>query len=263
MGYVFDFNDAVAYEQWLNKDGNQRIVALENRLLVEMLHPRFGERLLDIGCGAGASLMPFLGKGIQLTGVDPSPYMLDVAKKKIGHRVDFHRAFAEDLPFEDNSFDYATLCLSLEFAQDPRKALAEACRVAKDGVFVGTLNKYAFKSFQRRIHGIFKTSIYNHARFFSIGEIKYLFTSLLGDVPVAWQTTCHFPGMKNRFVERFENSEFARKSPFGAFAGIMALPIPRYRTHPLKLKSAAKALASNSRPVSCAEKKRESGRWKG
>ena len=260
MGYVFDFNDAVAYDQWLNKDGNQGIIDLENRLMVEMLHPRFGERLLDIGCGAGASLMPFLGKGIQLTGVDPSPYMLDIAKKKVGHRVDLHRAHAEDLPFEDNSFDYATLCLSLEFVDDPRKALGEACRVAKDGVFVGTLNKYALKAFQRRIRGVFKSTIYNRARFFSIGEIRYLFTSLLGDVPITWQTTCHFPGMTNLLIEKFEKSKFVRKSPFGAFAGIMALPMPRFRTQPLKLKSVAKAVASNSRPASCAEKKVKGGR---
>jgi SAM-dependent methyltransferase len=260
MSYVFDFNDAVAYEQWLNKEGNQRIVDLENRLMVEMLRPKFGDRLLDIGCGAGASLMPFIGKGIQLTGVDPSPYMLDIAKKKIGHRVDFHRADAEDLPFDDNSFDYATLCLALEFSDDPRKALGEACRVAKDGVFVGMLNKYALKAFQRRIRGIFTKTVYNRARFFSIGEIKYLFTSLLGNVPITWQTTCHFPCMTNQLFDNFERSSFARKSPFGAFAGILAQPVPRFRTTPLKLKSvSANSLASNSRPVSCAEKKVEIG----
>jgi len=259
MGYVFDFNDAVAYEQWLNKDGNQKIIDLENRLMVEMLHPRFGQRILDIGCGAGASLMPFIGKGIQLTGVDPSPYMLDIAKKKVGHRVDFHRAHAEELPFDDNSFDYAMLCLSLEFADDPRKALEEACRVAKDGVFVGTLNKYALKAFQRRIRGIFKTTVYNRARFFSINEIKYLFTALLGDVPVTWRTACHFPGITNQLIDNFEQSKFARKSPFGAFAGIMVQPVPRFRTTPLKLKSmSANSVPSNSRPVRCAEKKVES-----
>ena len=53
MSHVFDFNDAQAYDRWLKKDGNQRIVDLENRLLVEMLRPKFGDRLLDIGCGAG------------------------------------------------------------------------------------------------------------------------------------------------------------------------------------------------------------------
>jgi hypothetical protein len=123
-------------------------------------------------------------------------------------------------------------------------------------VFVGMLNKYALKAFQRRIRGIFTKTVYNRARFFSIGEIKYLFASLLGDVPITSQTTCHFPGMTNQLVDNFERSDFARKSPFGAFAGILAQPVPRFRTTPLKLKSvSANSLASNSRPVSCAEKK--------
>jgi len=134
--------------------------------------------------------------------------------------------------------------------------------VAKDAVFVGILNRYALKAFQRRVRGIFKSTVYNRARFFSIGELKYLFTSLLGDVPVTWQTTCHFPGTTNRLVERFEKSKFAAKSPFGAYAGIMALPVPRFRTQPLKLKtSGAKAVPSNGRPVSCIEKK-AGNRWK-
>ncbi len=260
MGYVFDFNDAVRYEQWLNRDSNRQVVDLENQLLVEMLHPRFGERILDIGCGGGASLMPFLGKGIQLTGIDPSPYMLDIARRKLGHRVDFYQGFAEDLPFDDNSFDYATLCLTLEFADDSRKALEEACRVAKDGVFVGILNKYALKAIGRRIQGIFRKTIFNRARFFSIGEVKYLFTALLGDVPMEWQSISCFPVMKNTLIADVANSRMLRKSPFGAFAGIMAQPVPRFRTWPLTLRPVSTgAMPSKSRPVGCTEKE---GRFK-
>ena len=261
MGYVFDFNDSASYAQWLKADCNQQTIELECRLMTGMLHPLCGERLIDIGCGTGASLMAFLGKGIQLTGVDPSPYMLDVATKNLGHRVDLHRAYAEDLPFEDNSFDYASVCLTLEFVEDPQKALEEACRVAKDGVFIGILNKYAFKALQRRIKGIFTPTIYNHARFFSIGEIKYLIYKLIGDVPVSWKTTCQFPGIFHRFIYRIETSTLAQRSPFGAFAGIMVLPVPRFVAKPITLKSAAaKAVPSNRRPVSCAEKKIEGGR---
>lgn len=258
MGYVFDFKDAEAYAQWACRDGNQRIIDLENRVMMEMLRPVCGDRLLDIGCGTGASLAPFLGRGIQLTGVDPSPYMLDIAKKKFGNRVDLHRAHAEDLPFEDNAFEYAALCLCLEFADDPEKALAEACRVAKDGIFVGILNKYSVKAFQRRVKGVFVSTIYNKARFFSIGEIKEMFYSLLGNAPVRWQTTCHFPGWRNHWIDSLESFSLVKKSPFGAFAGIMALPVPRFRTKPLELKvPAAKPVQANSRPVSCAEKKAE------
>ncbi|RJP84502.1 MAG: class I SAM-dependent methyltransferase [Desulfobacteraceae bacterium] len=261
MGYVFDFKDAEAYDRWACKSGNQQTIDLENRLMVEMLRPSYGDRLLDIGCGTGSSLLPFLGRGIQLTGVDPSPYMLDIAGKKFGNCVDLHRAPAENLPFDDNAFEYASLCLSLEFADDPKKALAEACRVAKDGIFIGILNKYSFKAFQRRMKGVFVHTIYNHARFFSIGEIRQLFFSLLGNAPVSWQTTCHFPGWNNQWIDRLEAPKFVKKSPFGAFAGILALPVPRFRTQPLELKvPAAKPVKANNRPVSCAEKTGKMGR---
>jgi hypothetical protein len=125
--------------------------------------------------------------------------------------------------------------------------------VAKDGVFVGILNKYAIISLQRRIKGIFQTTIYNRARFFSINEIKNLFYSLLGEVPVSWRTVCQFPWISdNNFIYRIENSRIAQKSPFGAFAGIMALPVPRFRTSPLTLKRrAGQSAPSGGRAIVC------------
>jgi len=253
MGYVFEFSDAIAYEKWLAEDRNEAVIGLESRLMVEMVQPNVGESLVDIGCGTGASLKPFLGKGIQLTGVDPSPYMLDIAQKKFGQRVDLHQAYAEKLPFDDNTFNHACLCLTLEFCEDPRKALEEACRVAKDSVFVGILNKYAFKALQRRIRGIFKTTIYNRARFFSAGEIKRMLLSLLGNVPMSSRTVCQFPGISNPLIYRIESSGSAQRSPFGAFAGIIAIPVPRFRTTPLMLKSPVNKTAPSSTPVaSCA-----------
>ena len=135
MGHVFEFNDAREYESWL-KSPNRRFAAeLESRLMMDMLKPMSGETLLDIGCGTGASLQPFLDFGLQVTGIDASPYMLDMAIEKVHNRVDFYRGFAEDLPFDDNSFNYATLITALEFVDEPRQALEEACRVAKDKVF--------------------------------------------------------------------------------------------------------------------------------
>jgi ubiquinone/menaquinone biosynthesis C-methylase UbiE len=249
MGYVFEFSDVVAYENWLKQGRNQAIVRLEHRLMLEMIQPKVGESLVDIGCGTGASLEPFLGKGISLTGVEPSTYMLDVARKKIGIKVDFHQAHAEDLPFDDNSFHYACLCLTLEFCENPKKALEEACRVAKDGVFVGLLNKYAFTAMKRRLRGIFQTTIYNRARFFSAGEVKQMLFTILGNAPIASRTICQFPGLTHPWITRLESSRFAQRSPFGAFAGIMAVPVPRFRTTPLTLKCPVNKTAPSSSPV--------------
>ncbi len=257
MGYVFDFKDAVSYDRQSAAKKDHPAVRMQRQLMVEMVKPMFGDRLLDIGCGTGNSLMPFMGKGISLTGVDPSPYMLDFAREHLGKRVDLHRAFAEDLPFDDNAFDYAVLSLSLEFARDPAKALAEACRVAKDGVFVGILNKYGLKSVAYRIGGIFRPTVYRHARFFGISEVRGLFFRFLGDVPITWKTVCHVPGAQYPLINRLAASQVSRKFPFGDFAGILAQPVPRFRTTPLFLKHPSpRSRPSRSQVASCAKEVR-------
>lgn len=240
MGYVFDFNDAKAYEEWFNQPGNKFAAELESGLMIDMLEPMPGETVLDIGCGTGASLLPFLEKGLQATGIDPSPYMLDIAKKNLGSRVDFHRGFAEDLPFDDNSFNYACLVTTLEFVDDYQKALEEACRVAKDKIFIGVLNRYAIKGIQRRVKGVFTKTIYNHARFFSVWELKRNIRSILGDPPISWRTVCQLPSGSGMIASRIERSNLAQRFPFGAFAGMVVTLVPRFRTRPLAIPVQAK-----------------------
>lgn len=254
MGYVFDFKDAVSYDQLAAAGADYPANRLQRQLMVEMVKPLFGDHLVDIGCGAGHSLAPFMGKGISLTGVDPSPYMLDFARRNLGTRVDLHRAFAENLPFDDNAFDYAVLSLSLEFVKDPAKAVAEACRVAKDSVFVGIVNKYGMRSVYYRISGIFRYSVYNHARFFSVGEVRRLFYRFLGNVPMMWETVCRIPGERYPLIQRIADARISRKFPLGDFAGILAQPVPRFRTTPLFLKQpAARSGPSGSQVASCAK----------
>ncbi len=236
MGYVFDFNDAKAYERWFNTPQNRFIADLGSRLMVDMLSPMRGEALLDIGCGTGASLLPFIEKGLNVTGLDPSPYMLDIALENLGNRADLYRGFAEDLPFDDNSFNFACLVTSLEFVDDPQKALEEACRVAKDRIFIGVLNKYAIKGIERRVRGIFTKTIFNHARFYSVLEMKQIIRTILGQVPVSWRTVCQLPAGSGKIAHNLEQSKLVQRFPFGAFAGIVVALVPRFRTRPLAMK---------------------------
>ena len=233
MGYVFDFNDAMYYEGWLNHPKNRFAVDLEKHLMLNALKPVHGESILDIGCGTGSGLQTFLDEGLQVTGLDPSPYMLDIASKKFGHRADLHRGVAEDLPFDDNSFNYACLVTTLEFVEDPKKALEEACRVAKDKIFLGVLNRYAIKGVHRRIKGVFTRTIYNQARFFSVWQLKDIIRSLLGDVPISWRTVCQFSGSPSLITSKIEQFSLMQKCPFGAFIGMGVTLVPRFRTRPL------------------------------
>jgi len=235
MGYVFDFNDAGAYEKWLNKPANQKSMALGNKLMLAILNPSPGKRVLDIGCGTGASLRPLIDAGLQGTGLDPSPYMLDIAAGNLGARVDLHRGFAEALPFEDNCFDYACMNITLEFVEDAGKAIQEACRVAKKKVFLGVLNRYAFKGVQLRISGIFTKTVFNHARFYSVWELKRKIRDLMDNVPIAWRTTCHLPNVTGRLAQKVEQSTLLQRCPFGMFAGMVVTLVPRYITQPLTI----------------------------
>ena len=93
MGYVFNFHDAIEYDRRSHDQRDSFAASLKTRLMLHMLKPMRGESLLDIGCGAGASLLPFLETGLDLTGIDPSPYMLDFACKNLNNHAEIHRIF--------------------------------------------------------------------------------------------------------------------------------------------------------------------------
>jgi SAM-dependent methyltransferase len=236
MAYVFNFNDAREYVQWMSQPRNQWALALECELMINLLKPVPGESILDIGCGAGFGTQSLLGKGLNVTGLDPSPYMLDLCLARVGHRADLYRGYAEDLPFDDNAFNHAIFVVSLEFVNDPVKAIEEACRVAKDKVFLGFLNRFALKGAQRWRTGFSGAEIFKHARLFSVWELKSMVRSVVGPVPVSWRTVCQLPHGNTRMLQSFEASDFVQRCPFGAFAGMVATMMPRFRTRPLALR---------------------------
>ncbi len=236
MGYVFDFKDAGNYDAWFEKPKNRHGLDLEIKLIHSLVNPRKGQRLLDVGCGTGMSLAPFLDQGLSLTGIDSSPYMLDKAAQRFGDQVDLHRGLAEDLPFDDNAFDTVLLFTSLEFTDRPAKAIEEACRVAKDRVVIGVLNRYAPLNMVRRFKGFFFPNVYTHAHFFSIGELKMILRSILGRVPVKWRTTLQFPFVYGSWIAYVENLGLVQRSYCGTLIGMRIKPVPKFRTRPLELK---------------------------
>lgn len=236
MGYVFDFKDAGNYDAWIDKGKNRHCLDLEIKLMLDLLSPEKGQRILDIGCGTGISLAPLLEKGLSLTGIDPSPYMLDLAHKRLGEKVDLHRGMAEDLPFDDNSFDAALLFTSLEFTDRPAKAIEEACRVARDRVVIGVLNRYAPQNMFRRFKSFFFANIYTNAHFFSIWELQQILFAILGNVPVKWRTTPQFPFVSGPWASYVENLALVQKSFCGSLIGMQIKPVPKFRTRPLALK---------------------------
>lgn len=246
MGYVFDFQDALHYEQLMSRPENRLAVAREARLLLDMLKPMAGKTVLDIGCGIGMNFRPLFDEGLQVTGLDASPYMIDIVERKFGNRVDLHRVKAEDLPFDDNTFNYACMTNTLEFVEDPQRVLEEACRVTRGKLYIGILNRYAINGIQLRVKGVFTETIYNRAKFFSVWELKKMVRNLMGDVPISWRTACQLPTMFGQMAHKIEQINAVQRCPFGAFVGMVITLVPRFRTKPLSLRYRPKRTTSEA-----------------
>ncbi|WP_029896269.1 class I SAM-dependent methyltransferase [Desulfohalovibrio reitneri] len=141
------------YQDWYETPQGLFAYGRERALLGHMLSAwrRRGRRLLEIGCGPGVFLHFLWESGFDVTGLDASAVMLAAARERLGNRADLHLGRAEELPYEDDEFDYAVLLTMLEFSDDPRTVLAEAVRVASRGVMVAVLNRFSLYYLSRGI----------------------------------------------------------------------------------------------------------------
>lgn len=95
--------------------------------------------LLDIGTGTGTLAGVFAAQGAKVTGVDISRGMLEQARKKHGHRVQFNQAPAHAPgPYDDDSFDMVSTAFVLhEMPADYRaRVLGEMKRLAGQKVLI-------------------------------------------------------------------------------------------------------------------------------
>jgi SAM-dependent methyltransferase len=91
-----------------------------------------GMFVLDVACGPGYVSAATKKLGAIPTGVDFSEKMIAIAKRMFPE-ISFMRGDAQDLPFEDASFDRVLMNFGLLHVSHPEKACAEACRVLKRG----------------------------------------------------------------------------------------------------------------------------------
>ena len=110
---------------------------LWRRFLVSRL-PR-GGRVLDVATGTGLVAAELVRRGFEVTGVDQSGEMLDVARRRFGDKVELVEASADSLPFANDTFDHLTFTYLLRYVDDPGATLAELSRVVRAGGTVASL----------------------------------------------------------------------------------------------------------------------------
>lgn len=102
--------------------------------ILNMLKGRHFSSILDLGCGTGELLYQIqqIYHSKDLTGIDISDKMIDMANKKKINNAHFVIGDIEDLPFKNNTFDIAICNDSFHHYPAPEKVLDEAYRVLKD-----------------------------------------------------------------------------------------------------------------------------------
>ena len=129
------FNDiSSSYDQinkmmTLNMDKNWRKIVYN---LSMQDNPR---KIIDIATGTGDIALCFASDNVEVIGVDNASMMLELANKKIMKisNIKFQLEDAENMSFEDNTFDVATVGFGVRNFEDLNQGLSEIKRVLKPG----------------------------------------------------------------------------------------------------------------------------------
>jgi ubiquinone/menaquinone biosynthesis C-methylase UbiE len=140
-----------------------------------------GRRILDVGCGSGPLSAALHARGAEVTGLDVSAAMIDLARQRLGEEADLHVAdLGTPLPFADAEFDDVVASLVLHYLEDWAGPLAELRRVLKPGgrllVSVNHPSAYAI--------------VYPEADYFAVTRYSEDYTF---DGQVTWLTFWHRP----------------------------------------------------------------------
>lgn len=178
--------DIVAgYETWYQTVGlhaDQQEKSLMKWLLAHFQHAK---TILEVGCGTG-HFTRWLGVlGMQAAGLDLSHPMLEEAKG-LGSAA-YLQGDALMLPFLSKSIDLVAMITTLEFLSEPGQGLAEARRVAREGLILGVLNAKSHLGQRYKREG---GPIWKNARFFTPDELLQMIQETIGDeAGVSWRTT--------------------------------------------------------------------------
>src|SRR5690606_1949299 len=131
-----------------NYDGLNRVISFGidvkwRKKVLKLVASKKPDQVLDIATGTGdLAILMAQTNAKQIVGLDISPGMLDVGRKKIAARnlsekIEMLLGDSENMPFDDNSFDAITVAFGVRNFENLEKGLSEISRVLKpNGIFV-------------------------------------------------------------------------------------------------------------------------------
>jgi ubiquinone/menaquinone biosynthesis C-methylase UbiE len=208
------------------------------QIVLQFLPPVQGKRILEIACGRGGFSRLLGSRDASVCGADFSASAVAIAKEKLlGHptladRVTYVQADAQNMPFEENSFDIVVSCETIEHVPDPRAAVREMYRVCKPGgtLYLTTPNYLNFMGlyliYAALRHPGLKSSQPLDERFF-FPQIRHFVTGAGWKIIRTDGTVHQFPFIPGRDPVQFPKLESNRSirrflSPFAYHYFVMA-----------------------------------------
>ena len=216
---------AVRYDSFCHTPLGQFVDEVERALIWALLKPQPGEAIGDFGCGTGAYAIALAQAGCTVIGIDESPVMLAKARDKSAAdgSTTYLQADLADLPLHSSTLDAVLLQVTLEFVANPAVVLNEAFRVLKPNgrLVLGLIQDGGpwASHYRERVERDL-TSIYSHAHFFTLDEIR----DLLGATPTVVRGGLYVGPDEFRTIDDAWTLERQRseKEP-GAAAGYLAV----------------------------------------
>jgi ubiquinone/menaquinone biosynthesis C-methylase UbiE len=221
MAWAIFERAASQYEVWYGTTAGRRADQAECALLTWLLEGFPGaQRVLEVGCGTGHFTAWLASQGLQAVGLERAPAML----AEMGRRFPEVPAIlgdAHQLPLRAGAVDVVVFVTTLEFLDEPARALAEAVRVARQGVVVLTLNRCSLGGLSRRWGAQAQRALLGQARDYSIKELRTMVRHAAGPrlQRVRWASTL-FPDGLWRWRARL---------PVGDMLGLSAVISHAYR----------------------------------
>jgi SAM-dependent methyltransferase len=142
-----DFSGIKAKQQATWASGDFAVIGttlqIVGELLAEAVDVRAGERVLDVAAGNGNATLAAARRFAKVTSTDYVPALLEKGAARAaaeGLQVAFQVADAEDLPFDDGSFDVALSTFGAMFTPEHARPAREMLRVVRAGGRIGLTN---------------------------------------------------------------------------------------------------------------------------
>ena len=197
----------------LHRVWKRRVVALA------ALKP--GERALDLCCGTGDIAFGLAGCGAEVTGLDFSEKMLEVAQARLRNsksdvgRLNFIQGDAERIPFPDNSFDAVTVGYGLRNLSSWETGLREMIRVAKPGGRIVVLE------FGKPANALWRRLYFTHLKC-SVPVIGLIFCGRADAYAYILESLKHYPAQR-AVAEKMGELKLANVRTVDFVGGAMAI----------------------------------------